>query len=241
MGNPVEETTIVNRCREEGSYERRRQNGTLPEQTRAKSLKGSLAVFVTICTLLFASASPAAAFDWHSAILHRLTGKSVTSGTQAKAKVYFSPGGGCAEAVVEALAGAQKSVRVQAYSFTSAPIAKALVEAHRRGITVQVILDKSNATGHYSSADFIFRAGIPTFIDAAHAIAHNKIMVIDERQVITGSFNFTRAAQERNAENLLVINDDVLAKQFAQNWETHRQHSQPYVPRPPKATRAKVQ
>lgn len=219
------------------SYERRLRNGTLPVQKHVGALKRfGFISFLTICTLLFASASPAAALDWHSSILDRLTGKSVSSGTKTKAKVYFSPGGGCAEVVVEALAGAQKSVRVQAYSFTSAPIAKALVEAPRRGVSVQVILDKSNSTGRYSSADFIFRAGIPTFIDAAHAIAHNKIMVIDDRQVITGSFNFTRAAEERNAENLLVIDDDTLAKQFAQNWEAHRQHSEPYV-RHPKKTR----
>jgi hypothetical protein len=213
------------------------RQGTLPEQKHVGALKRfGLIAFLTICALLFASAPPAAALDWHSSILDRLTRKSATSGTQTKAKVYFSPGGGCAEAVVEALAGAQKSVRIQAYSFTSAPIAKALVEAHRRGVNVQVILDKSNATGRYSSADFISRAGIPTFIDAAHAIAHNKVMVIDERQVITGSFNFTRAAEERNAENLLVIDDDQLAKQFAQNWEAHQQHSEPYVRRPKRRT-----
>jgi kynurenine formamidase len=142
--------------------------------------------------------------------------------------VYFSPKGGCTEAVVEELQAARASVLVQAYSFTSKPIAKALVAAHQRGVRVQVILDKSQQTEKYSSATFLHHAGIPTSIDAAHAIAHNKVMVIDGQTVITGSFNFTRAAELNNAENLLVIHDRPLAEKYAANWEAHRLHSKGY-------------
>ena len=142
--------------------------------------------------------------------------------------VYFSPRGGCTQAVVKALDAATTSIVAQAYSFTSAPIAKALVDAHKRGVSIQVILDKSNQTANYSSADFVAHAGIPTFIDAAHAIAHNKIMVIDGHTVITGSFNFTKAAEEKNAENLLIIDDLALAARYIQNWRMHLQHSTPY-------------
>jgi phosphatidylserine/phosphatidylglycerophosphate/cardiolipin synthase-like enzyme len=146
-----------------------------------------------------------------------------------KWSIYFSPQGGCTEAVVEALTKARSGVLVQAYSFTSAPIAKALVEAHRRGAKVEVILDKSQRTEKYSSATFIYNNGIPCFIDAQHAIAHNKIMVIDGQTVITGSFNFTKAAEDKNAENLLVIEDAEMAAKYAQNWAAHRQHSEPYT------------
>src|ERR1039458_7346670 len=85
--------------------------------------------------------------------------------------------------------------------------AKALVEAHRRGVKVEVVLDRSQRTEKYSSATFVRNEGIPCFIDAQHAIAHNKVMVIDGLTVITGSFNFTKAAEANNAENLLVIQD----------------------------------
>jgi phosphatidylserine/phosphatidylglycerophosphate/cardiolipin synthase-like enzyme len=119
-------------------------------------------------------------------------------------EVYFSPKGGCTEAVVRELGAAKATVLVQAYSFTSAPIAKALVDAHKRGVKVEVILDKSQRTEKYSSATFMVNMGIPTKIDTQHAIAHNKIMVIDGATVITGSFNFTKNAEENNAENLLV-------------------------------------
>lgn len=146
----------------------------------------------------------------------------------SRIEVSFSPRGGCTDAVVRELQAAKESVLVQAYSFTSVPIAKALLEAHKRGLTVQVILDKSQRTEKYSSATFLKNSGIPTFIDTAHAIAHNKVMVIDKQIVITGSFNFTKAAEESNAENLLVIRDAALAAKYTANWEAHLRHSQLY-------------
>jgi phosphatidylserine/phosphatidylglycerophosphate/cardiolipin synthase-like enzyme len=141
---------------------------------------------------------------------------------------YFSPRGNCTEAIVSCLNGAQKSVLVLAYSFTSAPITKALVDAKKRGVDVQVVLDKSQRSEKYTSATFLAKEGVPTFIDSAHAIAHNKVMVIDKSTVITGSFNFTKAAEEKNAENLLVINHaPELAQTYTANWKVHRGHSEP--------------
>ena len=149
---------------------------------------------------------------------------SIPDGVQ----VYFSPNGGATDAVVNALDHATNTVLVQAYSFTSAPIAKALVDAHRRGLNVQVLLDRSQRTEKYSEADFLKNNGIPTLIDAQHAIAHNKIILIDGYIVLTGSFNFTKAAEEHNAENLLVINDAVLARQYLENWHAHERHAESY-------------
>jgi phosphatidylserine/phosphatidylglycerophosphate/cardiolipin synthase-like enzyme len=108
----------------------------------------------------------------------------------APVQVYFSPDGGATAAVVAALGEARKTVLVQAYSFTSAPIAAALQAAHDRGVAVRAILDKSQRTERGSDLAFLVRAGIPTWIDAVHPIAHNKVMVIDGSRVITGSFNF---------------------------------------------------
>jgi phosphatidylserine/phosphatidylglycerophosphate/cardiolipin synthase-like enzyme len=62
-------------------------------------------------------------------------------------------------------------------------------------------------------------------LDASHAIAHNKVIVVDEELVITGSFNFTNSAQTRNAENLLVLKSTELAKSYKSNWQTHWNHS----------------
>jgi phosphatidylserine/phosphatidylglycerophosphate/cardiolipin synthase-like enzyme len=150
---------------------------------------------------------------------------SVWAGT---VEVYFAPGDNPTGVVVRELNGAKSNVLVQAYSFTSAPIAKAVVDAHKRGVKVTVVLDKSQRTEKYSSADFLVNAGVPTFIDAQHAIAHNKVMVIDGKKVITGSFNFTKAAEEKNAENLVVLDDPKLALKYSTNWQAHAGHSAAY-------------
>jgi len=87
-------------------------------------------------------------------------------------EVCFTPGEDCTDRIVKALGEAKTSIFVQAYNFTSAPIAKALVDAKKRGVHVEAILDKSNRTDKYSAADFLANSGISTLIDAQHAIAH---------------------------------------------------------------------
>jgi phosphatidylserine/phosphatidylglycerophosphate/cardiolipin synthase-like enzyme len=149
----------------------------------------------------------------------------------AATEVYFSPGDQPTAAVVRELGQVKSNLLVQAYSFTSAPIAKAVVDAHRRGVVVTVILDKSQRTEKYSSATFLVNQGVPTFIDAKHAIAHSKIMILDGHKVITGSFNFTKAAEEKNAENLLVIEDVALAQKYTRNWQAHATHAEKYQAR----------
>ena len=129
---------------------------------------------------------------------------------------------------MQEISQAKQEILVQAYSFTSKDIAKALVAAHKRGVRTVIILDKSNQSKRYSAADFTFNMGIPTYIDAKHATAHNKVMIIDKETVITGSFNFTKAAEERNAEILLILRSKELAERYIANWEKHKQHSQEY-------------
>lgn len=146
----------------------------------------------------------------------------------APAQVYFSPRGGGQDAIIKAIDSAKATIFVQAYSFTSAPIAEALKKAHDRGVQVQAILDKSQRTERYTGATYLKNAGIPVSIDAAHAIAHNKVMVIDGETVITGSFNFTKAAEEKNAENVLILKDMGLAGIYSHNWGEHRRHSVEY-------------
>jgi phosphatidylserine/phosphatidylglycerophosphate/cardiolipin synthase-like enzyme len=149
----------------------------------------------------------------------------------APVRVYFSPKGGATQAVVEAIGAAKQTIVVQAYSFTSAPIAKALKDAYLRGVHVMVVLDKSQRSERYSSATFLARAGIETFIDSQHAIQHSKVMVIDQETVITGSFNFTKAAESSNSENLLILGDRALALAYRQEWERHLAHSERYQAR----------
>lgn len=146
--------------------------------------------------------------------------------------VYFSPHGGCTEAIVEQLNAATKSIHIQAYSFTSAPIGRAILKARERGVAVTAVLDKSHRTEKYSAATLLSNGGAAVLIDDKHAIAHNKVILIDGKVIITGSFNFSKAAEESNAENLLIIRDKAeLYEAYEKNFQAHREHAQKYEPR----------
>ena len=152
----------------------------------------------------------------------------------AEPVVCFTPGQDCTGIIVEEISGAQQSILVQAYSFTSVPILAALKAAHARGVDVEVIVDKTSARvsksgSRYSAATYLANAGIRVWVDVKPAIAHNKVMVIDGATIITGSFNFTAAAQKSNAENLLVLKDPLLAGEYRANWERRRAVSMPYA------------
>lgn len=131
-------------------------------------------------------------------------------------KVAFSPNGQATNLIVTEINSAQLEILVQAYRLTSKPIIAALLKAQGRGVDVRVLLDKE---ANRSEAFFdLRRAKVPVLIDSKPAIAHNKVMVIDDQTVITGSFNFTNSAQSRNAENLLVLKSSELASIYKNNW-----------------------
>ncbi|MEX2375318.1 MAG: phospholipase D family protein [Dehalococcoidia bacterium] len=121
--------------------------------------------------------------------------------------LHFSPNGGAAEAVIHEIRQAHESILVAAYAFTSAPIAEALLRARDRGVEVVVIMDRLQRTNQYSSSTFFVNQGIPVYIAVGPASYHHKVMLIDDGVIITGSMNFTKAGDERNAENLLIIRD----------------------------------
>ncbi|MFI5377987.1 MAG: phospholipase D family protein [Tepidisphaerales bacterium] len=158
-------------------------------------------------------------------------GAATGTSTGGTITAHFSPKGGCTDAIVATIGEARQTLDVQAYSFTSVPIAQAVVAACNRGVKVRVVLDKSERTDKYSSATFLKNHQVPVYIDDQHAIAHNKIVIVDGQTLITGSFNFSKKAEEENAENLLVIRGNPeLLKEYMANFEKHMGHSQRYAP-----------
>jgi phosphatidylserine/phosphatidylglycerophosphate/cardiolipin synthase-like enzyme len=156
--------------------------------------------------------------------------------TPLSVAVHFSPKGGCTEAIVHELATARHEVLVLAYSFSSKPISQALVDAKLRGVHVEVVLDHSNEHEVYSDLHFFLEQGVVPLIDPHHAIAHNKVMIIDGRTLLTGSFNFTHHAEAENAENLLVIKGHpTLLHAYRQNFAAHKAHSREPQPKVPPA------
>jgi phosphatidylserine/phosphatidylglycerophosphate/cardiolipin synthase-like enzyme len=158
-------------------------------------------------------------------LLRRL--QRALAGAPPSAEVFFSPKGGCTDVVVREINAARHEVLVQAYSFSSKPIAEALVAAKTRGVQVTILLDKSNESEQYSDLPLLVEHGLAPLIDAHHAIAHNKVMVIDRTTVLTGSFNFTHQAEAENAENLLVLKANAaLAKSYRDHFAEHKGHCQ---------------
>jgi phosphatidylserine/phosphatidylglycerophosphate/cardiolipin synthase-like enzyme len=148
----------------------------------------------------------------------------------AQVSVCFVPEQECDTSVAEAIAGSTRAIRVQAYGFMSPAILQALVDAWGRGVDVEVILDKSEERDHGSrpaGARFTADAGIPTWIDNKVAIAHNKVIIIDGHLVIGGSYNYTSAAEHKNAENVTFIDAPVVADFYLMNWEARKAVSRP--------------
>ena len=139
-----------------------------------------------------------------------------------KINVCFTPPSGCGSLIAQEISKAKKTIFVQAYGFTSKPIIYQLKEAKNRGVKVSIILDG----GHLSKNKPIYQelkdAGIEVSSDKMSGIAHNKVMIIDKHKVITGSFNFTKSADTRNAENVVLIDDANIAKQYLVNWKSRK-------------------
>ena len=139
---------------------------------------------------------------------------------QQAVEVAFSPSSGAIELLQSTINDAKKSIDVAAYSFTSYKIVDALIEARKRGVKVQVVLDKGQKNRHYRAIEELQDAGIPVRFNGRYAIMHDKFMIIDSRTIESGSFNYTISAEKRNAENVLVIrNNKPLAAKFTENWQ----------------------
>ena len=120
---------------------------------------------------------------------------------RADVEVFFSPGGDTDRAIAGQIAAARQRVWLAGYYFTSATIARALAQAHARGVDVRVVLDGSQATQQYSSATYFHDHGVALWINARYPVMHHKFLIVDADTLGFGSMNFTRAGAQKNAEN----------------------------------------
>jgi phosphatidylserine/phosphatidylglycerophosphate/cardiolipin synthase-like enzyme len=167
--------------------------------------------------------------------LFRGAGKAASVTAPAPAgqviEVAFSPSEGSEELVVKAINSAQSSIGIAAYSFTSPVVAKALLNAKKRGVDVRIVVDENGNKSKASLAalNLVANAGIPTRTISRYAIHHDKYMVIDKRTVQTGSFNYSKAAASSNSENVLVVwNNPDLALSYLKHWQDRFDQGKPY-------------
>lgn len=139
--------------------------------------------------------------------------------------VYFSPRGGAADQVIDWVGRANETVHVLIYSFTNDDIGDAIVTAHRRGVEIRVVFEKSQVS-RYSEYWKLRSAGVRVRNDTNPYLMHHKIAVIDGYIILAGSFNWSAAAEERNNENLMVLKSRYLAtileEEFERIWNTGR-------------------
>lgn len=164
-----------------------------------------------------------------------LGGQRAQASVGAHISSAFSPAGGALALVLQAIDQAHSSIQMAAYQFTSSDVARALVQAKKRGVQVQVLVDwKSNfdEDARYArhALGILRNAGIAVRSIDVYPIFHDKYMVIDRRTVQTGSFNYTYSAAHRNAENVLVAwNAPELAAHYLADWQRNWALSQPVV------------
>ncbi|MBP1589613.1 MAG: KTSC domain-containing protein [Kiritimatiellae bacterium] len=144
--------------------------------------------------------------------------------TEEKVDVSAAFNEECEGVVLRAIEQSRHSIYIAAYAFTRTRIAKALLEAHERGVRVELKMDADQAK--HPGAERIIamfqKAGIPVTIIHTHgdyAAMHNKFMVFDMRGVVTGSYNYTTQAQVVNWENLVWLRSDAVAELYKQAWD----------------------
>ena len=141
-------------------------------------------------------------------------------------EVYFSPNGGCQQAVVSEIGQATQTIDVAMYYLSSKEIARALIKAHEKNVRVRIVLDQGQEIESVSKSGYFIRHGIEVRYHLGFGLMHNKFAVIDGKSLITGSFNWTSTAEESNEENLLIISDASVIEKFEERfnylWNTSR-------------------
>jgi len=133
---------------------------------------------------------------------------------------YFAPEDGVQEKLIAQIHAARTEIVFLAYAFTSDPIALAMIEAMRQGVVVRGLLEARNVNDRACEDDRLRDAGAKVYVDTGTYNMHNKVIVIDDATVITGSYNFSRNADENNDENILFINDRTIAQRYVAYFDT---------------------
>lgn len=147
----------------------------------------------------------------------------LTAICRADVSVGFSPEGSAQQLVINTLNSARHAINLMGYSFTSPEVVKALIAAKRRGVDVRVVLDSKGNQGRASVAaiNLLVNAGIEVRTVDNYRIMHDKVAIIDDVTVQTGSFNYTRAAQRSNSENVVVMwRMPEVAQVYLEHWQS---------------------
>jgi phosphatidylserine/phosphatidylglycerophosphate/cardiolipin synthase-like enzyme len=128
--------------------------------------------------------------------------------------IFTSEDGALEQAIIPQVSNATSKIRFLAFSYTDFPLAEAMINRSQNGVDVAGVLDKTQAGGQGAEIGTLFCAGVPVREDGNSQFMHNKIIVIDDRYVITGSMNYSTSAEESNDENVIIIDNSDIARQY---------------------------
>ncbi|NQT39451.1 MAG: hypothetical protein HQ581_18285 [Planctomycetes bacterium] len=134
-------------------------------------------------------------------------------------EALFGPGDACPQRIVHLLGRATRKIDICVFTITDDRIADAIAEAHRNDVAVRIISDNDKAEDRGSDIDRLRRRGIAVRVDRSEYHMHHKFALFDDDTLLTGSYNWTRSAADRNAENFIVTHDRRLTRAFSQAFE----------------------
>lgn len=137
----------------------------------------------------------------------------------AKIEVYFSLSDNPQKVIIKNINQAEAFINIAMYTFTDKEILLSLINAQERGVKVRVYLDRSQIESTYSISRLLVQKGIKIRISTNNYIMHNKFAIIDNRLLLTGSYNWTASANSRNDENLMVIDDPEIIARYQNQFE----------------------
>jgi phosphatidylserine/phosphatidylglycerophosphate/cardiolipin synthase-like enzyme len=157
------------------------------------------------------------------AVVGALTQQMAIGGVQVEN--YFSPVDHVMDKLIAYVQGAQKSIRFMAFTYTDTNLAAAMIERYQSGVAVKGVIENRNASN--GALIPLFCANVPVQVDGNKYTMHHKVIIIDESIVITGSFNFTKSADDENDDNVIVIHSPALAQLYLQEFERVNSIAQP--------------
>ena len=141
-------------------------------------------------------------------------------------KTLFCPEDRCRENLIAEIEKANTSIRFMAFSFTDRKIADKLISKEAAGVDVEGVMERSRATMKYNKYDYLTGAGVTVYKDNNPATMHHKVFIIDNKTVITGSYNPTISGNERNDENIIIIKDREIAGEYLEEFERIKEHAE---------------
>jgi len=156
---------------------------------------------------------------WLEEVVRALWPPSQNGGGVAQAEALFSPGGDVAERLAGVFDAARRSVDVCVFTITDNRVSKAMGRAHQRGVKLRVITDDMKSLDLGSDIERLESRGVNVRTDGDPAHMHHKFAIFDGARVLTGSYNWTRSANEENYENAVIVSEPALVRQFQDEFD----------------------